>query len=208
MLLFSENWVESKEVNEKSHDAFSKLVEGVCLTILIHLVKLLCGDGLDNWADLSDQSKCVRLEVLHDVFGLAWSAFWFAVIEDIPNSGSEVAVLIVEEEKVNNVVSKLCSVLVGDTPDVASNSLEEVGNKLHVVWNPLSEAIIVKFLNNTAWSIETEVHTLPCVSGVFVHPPDSSPTILCWNLDLLGFEGGSNSTKSQDASFLHFYRCS
>ena len=89
------------------------------------------------------------------------------------------AVLVVEEEKVNHVVSKLSCVLVGDTPDVAFHSLEEVGNKLHVVWNPLSEAIIVKFLDNTAWSIETKVHTLPCVSGEVVQLSDFSPRVLC-----------------------------
>ena len=101
------NWVEAHDVSEETGDALSELVEGVSLLLSVHIVPLVGGELGDDGADLGDHTESIGLKVAKDEGWLTWLVLGLAEVDDVVEGWSEVAVLVVEEDKVDHVVSKL-----------------------------------------------------------------------------------------------------
>ena len=136
-------------------------MERVTLRLDVHLAPFVGGEVADDTSHLSDHAECVGLHVTEDILRRAGGLLQVAIVHDIVDEAAEVAVLVLQEDQVHNVVGELRGVLVGHGPEVMLHVVEVIIDELEVVGNPLGEALRVGLLRGASGSVKSLVQTGP-----------------------------------------------
>ena len=126
----------------------ANLIQNIGTTVLVHIRPLLILlQNASNWRYLSDDTERILVQVSEHG---AWIAHFFGLTVrfDIPKSLSKMAILVIQKDKVNEVVSGHASLI--DTrriPKVMDDVAPEVGDFLPFFDNPVSEALFCRSLN-------------------------------------------------------------
>ena len=110
----------------------SHLIKCVSTSLLVHFSPGLLFEDTGSWGNLCDDVKGVLLHVLGDhVERTRWnviviSVLWLlAVGVHIPEGLAEVAVLVVEEEEIDDVVWGILGVFHGECPEIVVGSVHD-----------------------------------------------------------------------------------
>lgn len=155
-----------------------------CMTNLVHHVSSLAHVLLAPWlslygcdwrTDLSNQAKCVSLNVCKDSSTVCSLV---AEVPHVPECLSEVAVLIILERKINNIVGRGHWFLICDRKRSVNKIPTEINKFVTRVWNPLAKTVIRWFYSFHWHAVEARVHASPDAFSIEINCINLCPSAI------------------------------
>ena len=168
---------ESRELLEEGSHAVSKLVESVAAALHGHILPFILLEDAGGAGDLGDDTEGILLGVFHHLR----EAHGFVIVKvgvNIPEGAAEVAVLVVEEDEINDVISNFARVIHRDLPGVIEQLISELSDFLSVLENPGTPALISWSLNLSIGAIKALEDTHPDLLFVEVSLTHWLPRVL------------------------------